>query len=119
MHRSHRDWSRLSWSLWIILLGLAAAVACGSHPPTHDHDVGHPPLCTDTSSPATLGNDKPLLFPDGGTFPLFPKSSFPIASLVALSAQLLVGLLVLPEAVSQRDACMSVSPPIFLVALRR
>jgi hypothetical protein len=119
MQRSRRNRSRLSWSLWIIFLGLAAAVACASHPPSHDHDVGHPPLCTDTSNPATLGNDKPLLFPDGGTFPLFPKSSFPIVSLVSLSAQLLVGLLILPEALSQRDARTSVSPPMFLVVLRR
>jgi hypothetical protein len=118
MLRACRDWSRLGWSL-IIFLSVAAAVLCASHPPTHDHDGGHPPLCTDNSSPATLGNDKPLLIPDGGPFPLPTKSSFPVVSQVALSAQLLVGLLVWPLACSQRDARTSVSPPALLVALRR
>ena len=117
MPRARRDWSRLSWSFFIIVLGLTAAVACGSHPPSHDHDVGHPPLCTDTNNPATFANAKPLVFLDGGTFPLSPKSLFPLVSLPALSAQVLVGLLVLPEAVSQADARTSVSPPMFLVVL--
>jgi hypothetical protein len=119
MQRSRRHCSRLSWSLWIIFLGLTAAVACASHPPNHDHDVGHPPLCTDTSSPAMLAHDKPTLFPDGRTFPLSPKSLFPLVSLAALSGQLLVGLLVWPKAFSQRDTRTSVSPPMFLVVLRR
>jgi hypothetical protein len=119
MQRAHRDWSRLSWSLLMIFLGVAAAVACASHPPSHDHDGAHPPLCTDTSSPAALTHDKPMFFPDGGSFPLSPKSSFPIMSLAALSAQLLVGLPVLPKALSQRDARTSVSPRMFLVVLRR
>src|SRR2546428_709821 len=110
MQRAHRYRLRHSWSLWIILLGVAAAAACGSHPPTHDHDVGHPPLCTDTSSPAIVANDKPLLLSDGRTFPLSPKFLFPLVSQPALSAQLLVGLLVLPEVLSQSDARRSVSP---------
>jgi len=119
MQRSRRYWSRLSWSLWIIFLGLAAAVACASHPPSHDHDVGHPPLCTDTNSPAMLAYDKPLVFPDGGMSPRPPKSFFPIVSLAALSAQLLMGLLVLREARSQSDARPSVCLPMFLMVLHR
>jgi hypothetical protein len=119
MQGARRDWSRLSWSLWMIFLGVAAAVACASHPPSHDHDAGHPPLCTDTSTPATLAHDKPLLFPDGGMFPLSPKSLFPLGSLAALSGQLLVGLLVLPGALSQGDARTSISPPMLLVVLRQ
>ena len=118
MLRACRDWSRLGWSL-IIFLSVAAAVLCASHPLTHDHDGGHPPLCTDNSSPATLGNGKPMLVPDGGTFPLASRSPFPVVSQAALSPQLVVGLLVWPRARSQRDARTSVSPPALLVALRR
>jgi hypothetical protein len=118
MLRACRYWSRLSWSL-MISLSVAAAVLCASHPPSHDHNGGHPPLCTDNSSPATLGNNKSLLIPDGGTFPLPPKSPFPVVSQAALSTQLLVGLLVWPQALSQRDARTSVSPSTLLVALRR
>jgi hypothetical protein len=69
MPRACRDWLRFSWSL-IIFLGLAAAVACASHPLGHDHDAGHPPLCTDSSSAVTLGHGKPILSSDGGTWPL-------------------------------------------------
>lgn len=119
MRRAHRDWSRLSWSVLIILLGLAAAVACGRHPPSHDHDGGHPPLCTDTSSPATLAHNKPMLFSDGGTFPLSSKIPFLLVSLTALGAQFLMGLLILPEALSQSDTRTSVSPPMFLIVLRQ
>jgi hypothetical protein len=118
MPRARRHWSRLSWSL-MIFLGLAAAVACASHPPSHDHNVGHPPLCTDTSSAATLGSGKPILSPDGGTFPLSPKSLFPIVFLAALSVHLIIGVPVLSEALSQTDTRTSVSPPLFLVVLRR
>jgi hypothetical protein len=118
MPHTRREWLRLSWCL-IIFLGLAAAVACASHPPSHDHDVGHPPLCTDTDRPVTLGVGKPTLSPDGGTWPLSPKSFFPLVSLAALSSQLLVGLQVGPEALSGSDTRTSVSPPMFLVVLRQ
>ena len=118
MSRVRGDWLRFSWSL-IIFLGLAAAVACASHPPGHDHDAGHPPLCTDASSAATVGHGKPTLSPDGGTGPLSPKSFFPIAFLAVPSAALLPGLEGWPESVSERDTRTSVSPPIFLVVLRQ
>jgi hypothetical protein len=119
MQRARRDRSRLSWSFLIIFLGLAAATVCASHPPTHDHDMGHPPLCTDTSSPAMLAHDKPVLFPNGGKFPLPSKSPFSQVSEVALSAQLLLGLLVLPQDLSQVDTRTPVSPAsMFLVVLR-
>jgi hypothetical protein len=119
MSRTRRDWSGLSWSFLIIFLGLAAAMVCASHPPSHDHDVGHPPLCTDTSSPATVAQGKPSVFLDGGSFPLSPKSLFPIVFLAALSSQLLLGLQVWPDTLSQTDTRTSVSPPMFLVVLRR
>jgi hypothetical protein len=118
MPRARRQWLRLSWCL-MIFLGLAAAVACASHPPSHDHDVGHPPLCTDTDSPVTLGNGKPTLSPDGGTWPLSPKSLLPLVSLAVLSTHLLLGLQVWPEALSESDTRTSVSPPMFLIVLRQ
>jgi hypothetical protein len=119
MQRAARHWSRLSWSLWIIFLGLTEAVACASHPPSHDHDVGHPPLCTDASSPGMLAYDRSALFPDGRMFPLSLKSLFPLVSLAALSPQFLVGHLVWSEALSLSDTRTSVSPPMFLVVLRQ
>jgi hypothetical protein len=119
MRRTRRHWSRLSWSLWIIFLAVAAAVACASHPPSHDHDAAHPPLCADTSSPAALAHDKPTLFPNGGTFPLSPTSLFPLGSLAALSGLLLVGLFVWSGALRQSDARTSISPPTLLVVLRQ
>jgi hypothetical protein len=119
MPRARQHWSRFNWSLWIIFLGLMAAVACASHPPIHDHDVGHPPLCTDTSGPAMLAHDRSTLFPDGGTFPLSPKSFFPLVSLAAPGAQIRLGLPVWPGDLSQNDTRMSLSPPMFLVVLRQ
>jgi hypothetical protein len=118
MSRACREWSRLSWSV-IILLGFAAAVACASHPPGHDHDLGHPPLCTDSSSAVTLGNGKPTLSPDGGMGPLSPKFFLPVVSLAAPSTALLPGLRVLWETLSRHDTRTSVSPPMFLVVLRQ
>jgi hypothetical protein len=119
MPGARRPRSRFCWSLCLIFLGLAAAVACASHPPNHDHDVGHPPLCTDTSSPVTLAYDKSTLLSDGGILPLSLKSFFPVVFLAALSAQLLAGLLTCARAGSLSDAHTSVSPPVFLVVLRR
>jgi len=121
MPRACRHRSRLSWSLWILFLGLTAAVACASHPPTHDHDhdVDHPPLCTDTSGPAMLAPDRSTLFPHGGTFPLFSKSLSSLVSLAAPGAQMPFGLPVWPWDLSQHDTRTSVSPPIFLVVLRQ
>jgi hypothetical protein len=103
----------------MIFLGLTAVVACASHPPGYDHDVGHPPLCTDTSSAVTLGNGKPTLSPDGGTCPLSPKSFFPAVSLAGPSVVLPPGLQAWTKGLSERDTRTSVSPPMFLVVLRQ
>jgi hypothetical protein len=119
MPRARRQGSRFSWSLWIIFLGLTAAVACASHPPSHDHDVGHPPLCTDTSGPAMLAPDRSTLSPDGGTFPLSPKSLFPLVSVAGPGAPIRFGLPVWPRDLSQHDIRLSLSPPMFLVVLRQ
>jgi hypothetical protein len=118
MPRARREWLRLSWCL-ILFLGLAAAISCASHPPGDDHHVGHPPLCTDTDSPITLGNGKPTLFPAGGTWPLSLQSFFPVVSLAVSSTALLPGLQVLRETLSRQDTRTSVSPPMFLVVLRQ
>jgi hypothetical protein len=115
--RSHR--SSFSWSLWVLFLGLTAAVVCASHPPSHDHDVGHPPLCTDTSGPAMLAPDRSLLFPNGGTSPLSLKSLFPPAFLATPGAPMPLGLPVWPGDLSWHDTRTSVSPPMLLVVLRQ
>jgi hypothetical protein len=82
--------------------------------------MGHPALCTDTSSLAMLAHDKLVLFANGGKFPLPSKSPFSQVSEVALSAQLLLGLLVLPQDLSQVDTRTLVSPTaMFLVVLRQ
>jgi hypothetical protein len=121
MLRARQGWSRLSWCL-ILVLALAAGVACASHPPGRDHghgrDAGHPPLCTDASSPVTLAQGKPSVF-DGGSLPLSPKSLTPAVSLAALSSLLLPGLQVSRETLSRRDTRTSVSPPMLLVVLRQ
>jgi hypothetical protein len=119
MPRARRHGSRFSWSLWILFLGLTAAVACASHPPTHDHDAGHPPLCTDTSGPAMLAHDRPTPFPNGGTSSLSFKSLFPLVSLAAPGSQIPLGIPVWPGDLSQHDTRTSVSPPMFLVVLRQ
>lgn len=118
MPRARQDWLRLSWTL-IILLGLAAALSCASHPPGHDHHVGHPPLCTDTDSPVTVGTGRPTLSPESGTWPLSSKSLLPPLSLAALSGDLPLVPHVWTEGLSQSDTRTSVSPPIFLVVLRQ
>ena len=122
MSRARRGWSRLSWCV-VLMVGLAAAVACASHPPGHghadDHDVGHPPLCTDASTPVTLAQGKSNAFLDGGLWPLFSKSRMLIVSFGALSSLLLLDLQSSPETLSQGDTRTSVSPPMFLVVLRQ
>ena len=121
MLRARQGWSRLSWCL-ILVLALAAGVACASHPPGrdhgHGHEAGHPPLCTDASSPVTLAQGKSSVV-DGGLLPLSLKSLVPAVFLVALSSLLLLGFQVSPQTLSQRDTRTSVSPPMFLVVLRQ
>jgi hypothetical protein len=89
---SRRYWLRLHSSLWIIFLGLFAAVLCSSHPPTHDHEVPHPPLCIDVSSAVVPGGHTTILFADGGTFPLPPKFLTSVMLAAMLGSYLLVGL---------------------------
>src|SRR5688572_19635284 len=72
------------WSLCIVILGMAAAVLCSSHPPTHDHDEPHPLLCIDVSSA--------VLFADGVTFPLPSKALTLVGPDATLGSFILVGL---------------------------
>jgi hypothetical protein len=118
MPRVCRDWARLSCTI-ILVVGLAAAVACVSHPPghSHDHEGKHPPLCTDASNPVMLAHGKASGFLDGGSLSLFPKSLIPIMALVALNSLLFLALRFSPEALCQSDTRTSVSPPMFIVVL--
>jgi hypothetical protein len=122
MSRACRGWSRLCWCV-MLLVGLTAAIACASHPPGYGHadahDVGHPPLCTDASTPVTLAHGKSNVFPDGALWSLSAKSRIPIGALAAHSSVLLLGLQFLPEAPSRSDTRTAVSPPKFLVVLRQ
>ena len=90
MRHDHRHWSCILWSVWIIVLAVGTAVVCASHPPTHDHEVPHPPLCTDSHSPMVLGEGIPLLVADGGTFPLPATWLLPYAVPVGPSAHLTI-----------------------------
>lgn len=118
MPRARREWLRFSWCL-IIFLSFAAAISCASHPPGHNHDVGHPPLCADTSSPATLAQGRPGVAIDAGVLPLSPKHLSSIMPLAALSGQALPSLQPWPEALSHGDTRTPISPPMFLVVLRQ
>ena len=46
MQRARRDWSRFSWILWMICLGVAAAVAYASQPPTRAANAREETLLT-------------------------------------------------------------------------
>jgi hypothetical protein len=119
-----RSWSRLSWCI-ILLVGLTAAVA--SHPPDHshgdhhqdDHDGRQPALCTDAGSPVALALGKSGVFPDGGLWPLSSKSLLFVVFVDAFSSLSLLSLQVLSDSLSQSDTRTSISPQMFLVALRQ
>lgn len=91
MRSFRRYWLRLHWSLCIIFLGVAAVALCGSHPPLHDHDVAHPPLCINASSAVAQKPHTSVLFADGGTFPFPPKVLTPVVANATLGSFLLLG----------------------------
>jgi hypothetical protein len=93
MQGCRRYWSSVAWSLWIVVFGVSAAVVCASHPATHVEP--HPPLCIDSITPMTHRDDKPILFADGGMFPLPRKFSDSLVPLPAMSIHppLALGLL--------------------------
>src|SRR5262245_57981704 len=111
MPRGCRKWLRLSWCL-VMILGLATAVACASHPPHHDQHVGHPPLCADADNPAILEYGKPTLSLDGGTRPLPSKLPLPTLFRAVPGGELLIGLQVCPEVLSPSDIRTCVGPPM-------
>jgi hypothetical protein len=50
VRRWRRSWLTVTWSLWIIVAGGTAALACVGHPAPYDG--AHPLLCMDSSNPA-------------------------------------------------------------------
>jgi hypothetical protein len=91
VRRFRRYWLCFHWSLWVIILGISAAALCGSHPPTHDHDAAHPPLCIDAGSAVVPGTHPVVLFADRGTYPLPSKSLAPLTPDATLGSSLLLG----------------------------
>ena len=91
MRRFRRHWLCFHWSVWVIILGISAAVVCGSHPPMHDHDAAHPPLCIDASSAIVPGAQSVVLFADRGTYPLSSKFLAPLTPDATLGSFLLLG----------------------------
>jgi hypothetical protein len=116
---SRRSWVHLYWSVWIIILGVSAAMLCSSHPPIHDHDVPHPQLCIDTSSAVVPGEHTAVLFADGGTFPLPPKFLTPVVPHAALVGFLLMGLVLLARPLSPpHERSVLDTPRLSLAVLR-
>jgi hypothetical protein len=111
MRRSRRREFTFVWSLWLICLVIATAPACLTHPAAHNHDVTHPPLCIDTSSPIAQRDGKPILFPDGGSFPLPSKSLPPGFSSAAISMHLPWGLGLAARSPFPTHAHTLLSPP--------
>ena len=119
VYRSRRYWLRVHWSVWIIILGVSAAMLCSSHPPIHDHDMPHPPLCIDASSAVVPADHTAVLFVDGGTFPLRPKFLTPVVPNAALVGFLLVGLDLLARPLSPpHERSVLDTPRLSLAVLR-
>ena len=111
MRGSRRCEFTFVWSLWLICLVIVTAPACLTHPTAHDHDVTHPPLCIDTSRPIAQRDDKPILFPDGGSFLLPFKSLPPGFSAAAISTDLPSGLGLIARSLFPIHAHTLISPP--------
>jgi hypothetical protein len=108
----------LTWNLWIVLIGVAAALACTGHPAAHD--MAHPALCIDTNTPAALTDGAPLLVASGGPLRLPPRRLAPVVPPATATAHLAVGLGCWPPLRSgmPERTCTSV-PHDFLPVLTR
>jgi len=84
----------LTWNLWIVLVGVAAALACAGHPAAHD--MAHPALCIDSNTPAVLTDGTPLLVPSGGPLRLPTRLLTPVVPPATASAHLALGLMFWP-----------------------
>jgi hypothetical protein len=102
VQRYHRYWASLIWSFSIIFLGVVTVAACVSHPAAQE--LKHPSLCIDSSSPAAQGDDKPILFAEGGTFPLPRERLSSMLPPVALGSYLSSGLGCLTDQLFQTQA---------------
>ena len=63
VRRQRRWWLTLIWSLWLIVAGGTAALACMSHPAAHEGP--HPLVCLDLSTPVILNDHSPAVFAEG------------------------------------------------------
>jgi hypothetical protein len=117
MRGSRRYWSSVAWSLWIVVLGVSATVVCASHPVAHVE--AHPPLCMDSISPIAHRDDKPILFADGGMFPLPSKFSNPLVPLPAMGIHppLALGLLT-HKLFETQERVLPIIPRSFLPVLQ-
>lgn len=108
MRKWRRSWFTLTWSLWIILGGGGAALACVSHPPTH---VGpHPLLCIHASNPAAQGESSSVLLAEGQKVRSPSKFLSPVVHPAALGFPFSLVLALLPAHAFPR-ALESVSSP--------
>jgi len=119
MHTWCRSRFALTWGVSTILLAVAAVVACASHPPVHDRELPHPPLCFEANSPTMPGHHKTILFADDGSLPLLPTFLAPLVPLTSMHALVSLALTMLPHPLSAIFAHTSMSTPrAFLPILR-
>jgi hypothetical protein len=117
MRRPHQYWSSLAWSLWIVVFGVSAAIACVDHPAAPDET--HPLLCIDSSSPVAQRDDKPIFFADAGVFPLPPKFSNRLVPLSVMGIYLPLALgLLTQECFQTQERISSPVPRSFLPVFR-
>ena len=86
MQRFCRRRYSLSWCFLLVFLAVVEARVCVGHPAAHE--VEHPVLCLDSSSPVAQEQDKPVLFADAGAFPLPADALTAVGFLAATSTPL-------------------------------
>ena len=90
MEKCHPYRLLLTGSLCILLVGMAAALACAGHPEAHD--MAHPALCIDSNTPAALTDGTPLLVASGGPLRLPTRLLAPVVPPATASAHLALSL---------------------------
>lgn len=117
MWKSHRYWSNLGWSLWIIVFGASAAMACVGHPVVHN--TGHPPVCIDASGSVAQRDEKPILFSDGGAYVLSRLFLAPPLLPMSLSARLPLPHVLSPDQLFGMFENRPLSIPFILLVILR